>query len=69
LDDARPSARSSSAPSPSLIACRGLAKDWEDLNRKGLAFLRLAYPPQTQMATIAIAMMASHMLTIRTYGT
>ena len=28
-----------------LNRCRRLAKDWENLNRKGLAFLRLAFNP------------------------
>jgi transposase len=37
-----PNAGSSNAPSPWLNRCRGLAKDWENLNRKALAFLRLA---------------------------
>ena len=32
----------SSVPSPWLNRCRRLAKDWENLNRKALAFLRLA---------------------------
>ena len=29
-------------PSPGSTRCRRLAKDWENLNRKALAFLRLA---------------------------
>jgi len=29
-------------PRRRVVICRRLAKDWENLNRKGLAFLRLA---------------------------
>ena len=31
-----------------LNRCRRLAKDWENLNRKALAFLRLLNPPHAQ---------------------
>ena len=37
-----PSAGSSNAPSPGLAAAANSPRDWECLNRKALAFLRLA---------------------------
>jgi hypothetical protein len=45
VEMSRLAAGSSNAPSPGSGRCRRLAKDWECLNHKALAFLRLASIP------------------------